>query len=95
MNDERGGPGDDGPQGRYANWFEIGHNEFEFILDFGQHYAGGEPDPARVQRHTRIVTTPVYAKALLGLLGDVVGRYEGRFGVIRARAANDERPDVT
>jgi hypothetical protein len=23
------------PQARYAHYFEIGHNEFEFIFDFG------------------------------------------------------------
>jgi Protein of unknown function (DUF3467) len=95
MNDDRSGPRDAGPHGRYANWFEIGHNEFEFVLDFGQHYAGQAPATRRkVQRHTRIVTTPAYAKALLALLGDVVARYEQLFGAIPARAGGDDRPDV-
>jgi hypothetical protein len=28
------------PEGRYANYFQIGHNAFEFIIDFGQGYEG-------------------------------------------------------
>ncbi len=27
-------------EGRYANYFEIGHNAFEFVLDLGQLYFG-------------------------------------------------------
>jgi hypothetical protein len=26
-------------EGRYANYFKVGHNAFEFLLDFGQLYA--------------------------------------------------------
>jgi len=25
-------------EGRYANYFKVGHNAFEFVLDFGQYY---------------------------------------------------------
>ena len=42
-------------EGRYANHFDVGHNAFEFVIDFGQAY-----DPADVCRsHTRIVTSPL------------------------------------
>lgn len=42
------------PTARYANYFEIGHNAAEFVLDFGQAYS-----PAKERRlHTRIVTSP-------------------------------------
>ncbi len=62
--------------GGYANYFKIGHNLFEFILDFGQSY--NEDEPALF--HTRIITSPVYAKALFELLGESLGQYEQSFG---------------
>jgi hypothetical protein len=64
--------------GRYANYFEVGHNAFEVLLDFGQYYA--ESDQARI--HTRIVTGPTYAKALLRTLEQSLQRYERTFGAI-------------
>jgi hypothetical protein len=66
-------------EGRYANYFNVGHNAFEFLLDFGQFYPEGE-EP---QLHTRIVTNPVYAKALLELLQESIDRYEQTFGIIQ------------
>ena len=65
-------------EGRYANYFEVGYNAFEFILDFGQRYSEGED----AKSHTRIVTSPVYAKAFLETLGDSVSKYEQHFGAI-------------
>lgn len=66
-------------EGRYANYFEIGHNAFEFLLDLGQAYPEGE----RAHIHTRIITGPKYAKALCDLLGESIHRYERTFGVIQ------------
>jgi len=66
------------PEGRYANYFEIGHNAFEFLLDLGQAYPEGE----RAYIHTRIITGPKYAKALRDLLGESIDRYERTFGII-------------
>lgn len=67
-----------GLEGRYANYFKIGHNAFEFVLDFGQCYGGS----GKAKLHTRIVTSPNYAKALLETLGESIERYEETFGVI-------------
>ncbi len=67
------------PEGRYANYFEVGHNAFEFLLDFGQCY----PDHQHVRLHTRIVTSPIYAKVLLETLRESLDRYEQTFGTIR------------
>ena len=64
--------------GRYANYFKVGHNSFEFLLDFGQGYAMSWP----TLLHTRIVTTPAYAKTLLGTLQESIDRYEQDFGII-------------
>jgi hypothetical protein len=65
-------------EGRYANYFEVGHNAFEFVLDFGQFYRHRD----RVRHHTRIFTSPAHAKALLAVLKESMDRYERSFGVI-------------
>jgi hypothetical protein len=66
--------------GRYANSFHVGHNAAEFVLDFGQYF----PADAAEQMHTRIVTNPAYAKALLGVLAESIATYERTFGTISA-----------
>jgi hypothetical protein len=65
-------------EGRYANYFKAGHNAFEVILEFGQFYEGD----AQPRMHTRIVTTPAYAKTFLGVLQDLLGRHEKEFGPV-------------
>lgn len=76
MNDEPKEYQDANPlEGRYANYFKVGYNAFEFILDFGQRYSEGED----AKSHTRIVTSPVYAKAFLETLGNSVEQYERSF----------------
>lgn len=62
-------------EGKYVNYFEVGHNAFEFVLDFGQCYVGNQ-EP---QLHTRIVTSPAYAKAFLETLRESVEQYERKF----------------
>lgn len=61
----------------YTNQFEIGFNAFEFLFDFGQTYQ----DEAGT-RHSRIVTTPVYAKVFRALLNRSISDYEEAFGNI-------------
>jgi len=63
------------PKGVYANYFEVGHTAFEIVLDFGQRY-GTVAAPC----HTRIVTSPVYAQALLETLRDSLEQYVAAFG---------------
>lgn len=75
------------PNGRYANYFKVGHNAFEFLIDFGQLYSQSGPAPF----HTRIVTTPVYAKTLLGILQKSIEQYEQLFGTIPDGDDNDEK----
>jgi hypothetical protein len=70
---------DDDREGRYSNYFKVGFNSFEFILDFGQAYEDG----AREVLHTRIITGPAYAKALSRLLTDSLAAYERTCGPIR------------
>ena len=65
-------------EGRYANSFAVGYNAHEFICDFGQNYS--ENDPAEL--HTRIITSPTYAKALFELLHQSIAEYEMAYGSI-------------
>jgi hypothetical protein len=70
------------PEGKYANYFEIGHNPFEFYVDFGQY----DPQSEKVQMHTRIVTSPAYAKMMEETLSSSVANYEREHGPIPANS---------
>jgi hypothetical protein len=79
MNDEcKGFSGPGRGEGRYANYFEVGHNAFEFVVDFAQLYSEGE----RPCFHTRIITGPAYAKSMLEMLNQAIAQYEQSFGTI-------------
>lgn len=66
-------------EGRYANYFKVGHNAFEFLLDFGQFYLGEEN---HALFHSRIITPPSYAKRLLEALQNSIETYEAAYGNI-------------
>jgi hypothetical protein len=55
-------------EGRYANFFKVGHNSCEFILEFGQLYEHGDTPFV----HTRIITSPDYAWELLKTLQEAL-----------------------
>jgi hypothetical protein len=57
-------------EGRYANFFQIGHNAFEFLIEFGQRDGG---------IHTRIYVSPQYARVLSDLLLETLSEHEGQF----------------
>ena len=63
---------------RYSNYFEIGQNAYEFLLEFGQCCVEG-PEPVI---HTRIVISPFYTKSLLELLEESVRGHEEAHGRI-------------
>jgi len=63
------------PKGVYANYFQVGYTAFELVIDFGQNYAEKEP-----RCHTRIVTSPVYAGALLDTLTKAIEQYREHYG---------------
>ncbi len=65
-------------EGRYANVFEVGYNAFEFLIHFGQ----VDPANEQPQIHTRIITSPAYAKAVAEMLHDSLLQYEKMFGSI-------------
>lgn len=63
-------------KGLYANYFEVGQTAFEFVIDFGHLYRGQAPSAC----HTRIVTSPTYARALLQTLSEALAQHGQRFG---------------
>lgn len=65
-------------EARYANYFEIGHNRYEFVLDFSQCSPNGDSN----QVLTRVVLGPVFAKSLVQLLEESLDAYERTFGAI-------------
>lgn len=70
-------------EGRYGNYFRIGFNKFEFLIVIGQSYAEGEGETL----HTRVVTTPSYAKAFAELLQSSLAEYEEKYGPIPAHTS--------
>ena len=54
-------------EAKYANVFQIGHNEFEFLIEFGQQDHG---------IHTRIYLSPQYARVLSDLLIETLQQHE-------------------
>ncbi|RQR33432.1 DUF3467 domain-containing protein [Burkholderia sp. Bp9143] len=65
----------------YANYFEVGHNAFEFLIDAGQ----VEPQSGNVQLMSRVAISPVHAKLLAQLLARAITQFE---------ATHHEIPDI-
>ena len=79
MNYERGDFQDEEQiEGRYANYFKVGQNAFEVLIDFGQFY----PNGGNEYFHTRIVSSPYYANVLLKILQESIDQYKQTFGPI-------------
>lgn len=66
---------------RYTNTFDVGFDAFEFIIDCAQRDPA-EQGEAPAAPHTRIITTPAFAKELARLLRGSVDQYEARFGAL-------------
>jgi hypothetical protein len=66
-------------EGKYANYFKVGYNSLEFLIDFGQSYIN---DADQETIHTRIVTSPPYAKNFLQTLARAVDHYITQYGSI-------------
>src|SRR5215510_1397185 len=67
-------------EGKYANYLEVGHNQYEFYFVFGQF----DPESEKVQMHTRIVTGPAFAKMMGKRLSSSVETFERENGPILA-----------
>ncbi len=73
------------PLATYANYCEVGHNAYEFLVDYGQ----VRPEGDGIDIHTRIVAGPVPAKIFLRLLSEAVARFEAAHGPILVPEASD------
>ena len=62
-------------EGTYANYFEVGYNAFEFVMDFGQYFS--ENDTAELC--TRIITSPAYAMDFFNVLGESIEHYKAKY----------------
>lgn len=65
------------PRELYSNYFRIGFNAAEFLLDFGRRF---EDTEARLLE--RVIVGPAHAKELSRLLESSVQKYEAKFGPI-------------
>ncbi|MCD6326267.1 DUF3467 domain-containing protein [bacterium] len=65
-------------KGKYANFMNIWHSYYEFILDIGQVMPGRN----EINVFERIVTNPLRAKLLLKALEINISKYEKTFGKI-------------
>ncbi|MBN8809816.1 MULTISPECIES: DUF3467 domain-containing protein [Sphingomonas] len=66
----------------YVNYFELGQNPFEFLIDLGQYYPSGNEGVGAIAIHTRLVLTPPYAKMLSELLARSVHEHERENGPV-------------
>jgi hypothetical protein len=66
-------------QGEYANVVFITHSSAEMILDFARLL----PGIPRTQIQTRIIMTPLHAKAFLRSLEENIRKLEAQFGEIK------------
>lgn len=66
----------------YVNYFEVGHNPFEFLVDLGQYNPGSSEGEGRISIHTRVAIAPPYAKMLSDLLARAVEKHESEYGQI-------------
>ena len=62
----------------YANYFEVGHNAYEFLIDFGQ----VDPQSGDVNFSNRIAVGPTQAKIFAELMEDAVHQFERENGAI-------------
>ena len=66
----------------YVNYFEVGHNPFEFLMELGQYHPALSDSDGRVSIHTRIAIAPPYAKMFSDLLARAVQEHESEHGAI-------------
>ena len=61
-------------EGRYANYFEVGYNANEFVVDFGQDHGDAEK-----LLHSRIIMHPGYVRSLIKLLSESLEGWRGEY----------------
>ena len=74
----------DKSKAKYANFFKVGYNAYEFVIDFCQYYPPNDccSETEKAELCQRFITSPIYAKALLKVLQKSIEEYESTFGKI-------------
>jgi hypothetical protein len=72
----------------YVNHFEVGFGHYEVLLRFAQAFEGIDAQ----MRHTSVVMTPAYAKALLLMLSGAISRFEAVHGELPVAGAASNDP---
>ena len=75
-------PTTQGAASLYVNYFEVAHNRYEFLIEFGQYRPGKDDLPGSVAIHTRLALSPPYAKMLSELLSRAILEHEKAHGPI-------------
>ncbi len=70
------------PEGRYSNYFEVGHSASDFVLNFSQNHESVE----ELLVHTRIITAPKHAMEFLEILGRSIETHDRSSEVIREQS---------
>jgi hypothetical protein len=71
-----------GPASLYVNYFEVAHNRYEFLIEFGQYRPGKDEAAGTMAIHTRLALSPPYAKMLSDLLSRAVAEHEKAHGPV-------------
>lgn len=71
---------DSGGPSLYVNYFEIGHNPYEFLIELGQYHPGANEGEGRIAIYMRIALAPPYAKMLSDLLARAVAEHQAQHG---------------
>lgn len=75
-------------EGIYSNLVLVSHSSSEFVIDFARLL----PGPPKGKVYSRIIMTPMHAKALIATLQENVSRYERNFGSITPLMGPGARP---
>ncbi|HEY0414163.1 MAG TPA: hypothetical protein VGD66_13590 [Allosphingosinicella sp.] len=95
VRDDRGGaPCLSPPAAVYVNYFEVGHNPFEFLMDLGQYHPGNGDDAGRFSIHTSVAIAPPYAKMFSDLLARAIAEHESEHGSIPVIGAGSTPFDI-
>lgn len=62
-------------EGKYANYFAVGYNSCEFVIDFGQLYLNHE----EAELSVRIITSPEHVKILQEVLAESIQEYKENY----------------
>ncbi len=77
---------DDIASGRYINMVVVNHNDSEFVIDC----IYVQPQAAKAQVQSRLITSPRHAKRLLLALQNNIEQYEKEYGVIDLNSVNNQ-----